>query len=152
MSREPIPSWFFVLVAVKRDDRYLLVHECKHGQPWYVPAGRVEPGEDFITAAKRETLEEAGIPINVTGIVRFDYSPRPDHSRIRLIVSAVPKDDTPPKSKPDEESLEASWFTLEEIRGLPLRDPEVIDLLAYLENGGSIASLKHLAREGEPFS
>ena len=28
---------------------------------WYLPAGRMEPGEDIIEAAKREVLEETGI-------------------------------------------------------------------------------------------
>ena len=60
MARDPIPTWFFVLVAVRRGDLFLVLQERKHGQLWYFPAGRVEPGEDLITAAKRETFEEAG--------------------------------------------------------------------------------------------
>jgi 8-oxo-dGTP pyrophosphatase MutT (NUDIX family) len=61
--REPIPTWFFVLVVVRKENRFLLIQEAKADQPWYLPAGRVEFGEDFITAAKRETQEEAGINI-----------------------------------------------------------------------------------------
>ena len=45
MSRTPSATWFFALVVVRRGDRFLLVHERKHGQTWYLPAGRVEPGE-----------------------------------------------------------------------------------------------------------
>ena len=56
MAREPIPTWYFVLVAVRRDDRFLLVHERQHGQMWYLPAGRVEEGEELLQAAHRETL------------------------------------------------------------------------------------------------
>ncbi len=59
--RKSIPTWFFVLAAVRRANRFLLVHERKHGQLWYLPAGRVEPGENFVAAVQRETLEEAGI-------------------------------------------------------------------------------------------
>ena len=55
MSRLPIPTWFFVLVVVRRGEQFLLVHERKHGQLWYLPAGRVEPGETFVEAAVRET-------------------------------------------------------------------------------------------------
>jgi phosphatase NudJ len=58
MSRTPIPTWYFVLVVVRSEDRYLMVQERKHGQLWYLPAGRVEPGETFVKAALRETLEE----------------------------------------------------------------------------------------------
>ena len=68
-TRDPIPTWYFVLVVVRRGDQYLVVHESKHGQRWYVPAGRVERGETLDAAALRETLEEAGIPIALDGIV-----------------------------------------------------------------------------------
>lgn len=47
MTRGPIPIWFFVLSVVRRADRFLLVHEYKHGQLWYFPAGRVEFGLEF---------------------------------------------------------------------------------------------------------
>ncbi len=151
MSREPIPTWFFVLAAVRKGDRYLLVHESRHGQFWYFPAGRVKPGEDFITAAERETMEEAGIPVKVNGIVRIEHTPSIDGTRVRLIVSAEPADDTLPKSTPDEESLEADWFTLHEIKNLPLRGPDVVDVFSYLDAGGAAAPLTILASEGEPF-
>jgi hypothetical protein len=38
MPRDPIPTWFFVLVVVRLDNRFLLVHEATHGQLWYLPA------------------------------------------------------------------------------------------------------------------
>ena len=150
-QRLPIPTYFFVLVAVRHQHQFLLIHECKHGQLWYLPAGRVEAGEKFIEAAKRETLEEAGISIEVNGIIRIEHSPLPNDTRIRLIVSATPTDDTPPKQIPDEESLEAGWFTLEEVKRLPLRGFEVVDIFSYLEKGGFIAPLSMLTWEGTAF-
>ena len=151
MARDPIPTWFFVLAVVRRADRFLLVHERKHGQLWYFPAGRVEPGEDFITAAKRETLEEAGVPIEVDGIVRLEHSPSPGSTRLRLIVSARPADDTPPKSEPDEESLEADWFTTREMESLPLRGREVLRVCTYVDSGGPVLPITLLTVEGAPF-
>jgi len=41
MPREPIQTWYFALVVVRLQHRFLLVHERKHGQKWYLPAGRV---------------------------------------------------------------------------------------------------------------
>ncbi|MCX6877494.1 MAG: NUDIX domain-containing protein [Verrucomicrobia bacterium] len=152
MSRESIPTWFFVLAAVKLGNRYLLIHERKHGQLWYLPAGRVEPGEDFISAAKRETLEEAGIPIEVNGIVRIEHSPSLHGSRVRVIVSAKPVDDTLPKSAPDEESLEAGWFTVAQMSNLALRGPDVLEICSYLEDGGPIAPVTILSTEGASFA
>ena len=64
MSRLPVPTYAFALVVVRRGHRFLLTQERKHGQLWYLPAGRVEPGETIISAAHRETLEETGVPID----------------------------------------------------------------------------------------
>ena len=151
MARPPIPTWFFVLAVVRRAERFLLVHECKHGQLWYLPAGRVEPGENFVTAAERETMEEAGIAIQVDGIIRIEHTPSPQNARVRLIVAAKPTGDTPPKSEPDAESLEAAWFTISEMRKLPLRGQEVLDACAYIEAGGPIMPLTFLTLEGAPW-
>jgi phosphatase NudJ len=57
VPRDPIPTWFSAVAVVRRpaDGRFLLVHERRHRQPWYPPAGRVEPGESCAEAAVRET-------------------------------------------------------------------------------------------------
>lgn len=129
----------------------MLVHERKHGGGWYLPAGRVEPGETLADAAIRETDEEAGIPIVLEGILRIDRSPRPDGTvRMRVIYLAHPADDTAPKSEPDEESLEAGWFLPEQIEALPLRGDEVLRLIGDVERGAPVHSLSVLGQEGEP--
>ncbi len=66
----PMPgvTWCFALMVVRLEDRFLVVHEAKHGQRWYLPAGRVEPGETFAEAAARETLEEAGVVVRPTAL------------------------------------------------------------------------------------
>jgi phosphatase NudJ len=150
MARDPIPTWCFALVVVRLGPRFLLVHERKHGQRWYLPAGRVEPGESFVAGAVRETLEEAGIAIAIDGIVRIEHSPRPDGARMRVIFTGHPIDDRAPKSVPDDESLEAGWFTLAELEQLPLRGDEVRELFAYVEAGAPIYPTALLAAEGAP--
>ena len=150
MARDPIPTHCFALVVVRLGRRFLLVHEKKHGQLWYLPAGRVEPGESFVTAAERETLEEAGVPIVVDGILRVQHSPRPGGQRLRVIFTAHPADDTPPKSEPDDESLEARWVTLDELHQLPLRGDEVRAWCQYVAEGGSIYPLGLLTPETAP--
>lgn len=151
MAKKPIESWMFALVVVRKGNRFLLVHERKHGQRWYLPAGRVEAGETFPEAAKREVLEEAGVPVTLDGILRVEHSPRSDGSaRMRMIFLASPTDDTPPKSEPDEESLEARWVTVEEIEELtlPLRSPEVIRLFEQVQRGVTIMPMSMLTQEG----
>lgn len=151
MSRDPIPSFFFVLSVVRRGDRFLLVHERKHGQRWYFPAGRVEPSESFVAAAERETLEEASVRISVDGLIRIEENPSASRMRMRLIFSAKPVGDPTPKSIPDSHSLKAAWFTTKEIARLPLRGNEVHEICSYVDLGGRIAPLEVLTLEGAPF-
>src|SRR5512135_242905 len=134
--RTPVPTWFFAVVIVRKGDRFLLVHERKHGQLWYLPAGRVEPGESFFDAAVRETLEETGVPVRLDGLLRIEHSPSPTGSmRCRVLFTASPIDDRPPRTVPDEESLGAAWVTLADLDHYPLRGQEVRDILRYVAGG-----------------
>ena len=150
MARSAIPTWFFVLVVVRRGDRFLVVHELKHGQLWYLPAGRVEPGETLVAAAHRETMEETGVPIELEGILRVEHTPMADGARVRVIFLARPADATPPRSEPNDETLGAAYVTLAELDRLALRGDEVRELFAYVARGAHVAPMALLAYEGAP--
>jgi len=151
MARQPIPTWFFALVVVRRGDEFLLVHESKHGQLWYLPAGRVEPGETFVDAARRETLEESGVPVRVAGVLRVEHTPTPTAARVRVVFLAEPVDDTPPKSTPDDESLRAAWVSLDDLDRYPLRGEEVREMFTYVASGGAVFPLSILQAESMPY-
>lgn len=151
MSRSPIPTYYFVLVVVQKADKFLVVHERKHGETWFLPAGRMEVGETVLETAKRETLEESGVPIRVEGLIRMEHTPLAGMSRLRFIVFARPSDDTEPIHEPNEDSLEAKYLTLEEIKTLPLRGYEVLELFHYVAQGGVIYPLSILADESTPY-
>jgi phosphatase NudJ len=149
MPRPPIPAFFYVLVVVRSGDRFLLVQESTHGQTWYVPAGRVDEGETFVIAALRETLEEAGLKVVLDGILHIEHGPSPHAARLRVIYLAHPADDTPPKSTPDEHSLRAAWYTLDEMTALDLRGSEVLPLCRAVAAGCPVAPVELIRREGE---
>jgi 8-oxo-dGTP pyrophosphatase MutT (NUDIX family) len=151
MPRPPIPSHFFVLVVVRRGDRFLLVQEAKHGNTWYVPAGRVEPGESFAAAALRETLEETGVPVTLEGVLRVEHTPFADFTRLRVIYLARPASDAAPKTTPDEHSLRSAWYPLDEIAGLALRGDEVLELCRAVAAGCPVYPVSVLGREGEAY-
>lgn len=151
MSRTPAATWFFSLVVVRRGDRFLLVHERKHGQTWYLPAGRVEPGEDLATAALRETLEETGVEVELEGILRVEHNPGVEATRVRVFYLARPVGDGAPKQAPDEHSLAARWVTLEEMRRLPLRGQEVLEIFTAVAAGAPVAPLDLIVQEGAPW-
>lgn len=133
MAREPIPTWTFALVVVRRGDHFLVVHERKHGQRWYLPAGRVEPGEELEAAAIRETYEETGVNVKITGILRVEHTPTAGgQARMRVIFTARPIDAGVPNRQPNEHALEARWVSLAELDDLPLRGDEVRDIFEYV--------------------
>src|SRR5262245_19229531 len=111
-----------VLTIVAHEGRYLVVEE--RDWTFYLPAGRVEPGENLIAAAVRETAEEAGVMIGLSGLLGFDHewfggpSPR---VKIRFAFVGYPALLGPPKSHADRHSRGARWASTEEIARLPLR-------------------------------
>lgn len=132
--REPMPAWFYALVLVRRGDQFLLVEERDHGGGWYLPAGRVEPGESLYEAALREVREESGLDVVLDGVYRVEHTVlESGGARVRVLFSARPVDDREPKSQPDEHTLRAGWFTAAGAATLPLRSEEVTGLLALAQ-------------------
>ena len=147
MSRTPIPTWYFALVVVRLGPRFLLCQERKYGSTWSIPGGRVEPGEQLVEACLREVLEETAVPVMIDGILRVEHTASGNSARVRVVFAATPRDDTPPKSVPDEESLQARWLTLDEIATLPLRGSDLRALLESVAAGRAIYPLDLLGRE-----
>ena len=151
MAREASATWFFALVVVRRGDQFLLVHERKHGQTWFLPAGRVEPGETLVDAAVRETLEETGVPVTLDGVLRVEHEPGHLMTRVRVFFHAHTTDKTPPKQSPDEHSLAARWVTPAEMRALKLRGGEVLAICEAVLAGAPVHPLTLLTPEGAPW-
>jgi ADP-ribose pyrophosphatase YjhB (NUDIX family) len=132
----------------------LCVKETKN-RGWWVAGGLVEPKEDFYSAAIRETKEEAGVEIELKGILRVEHSVYGyQTSRTRVIFFAT-SNSLETKQISDSESEGASWLTIKEIEALEktkpgLRGPEIIDWPRYIENGGVIAPLDFLVDECQP--
>ena len=80
-----------VASVVVRDGKYLMVKEIDNDQLVInQPAGHVEPGEDIIDAAVRETYEETGWHIEIQNLIGI-YSSKSEVSGItyyRLAFSA----------------------------------------------------------------
>ena len=98
----------------------------------------------------REALEETDVPVSLDGVLRVEHTPRHDGTaRVRVIFVGHPAADVPPKSIADEESLGAAWFALDDLDDLPLRTPEVRNILRLVHDGGPVYPLSVIAREGE---
>lgn len=155
MQRQPFLIHCFVLVICRnsKTGKYLCVKEILN-KGWWVVGGHLEPGENFTSAAIRETKKEAGIDINLKGILRIEHTLHGTQTaRLRVVFYAVSNCEIP-KQISDSDSECANWFDVEEIKNLQkikpgLRGPEVLEWPLYIERGGDITSLDLLQKESD---
>jgi len=116
-----------------RDGKYLLVYEESEGQMVYnQPAGHLEADETLEQAALRETLEETGWHINLTGVLGITLytSPRNGVTYHRTTFVAEPLTEVPNPTL--DEGIEAAiWLSYEEIleRRDQLRSEVVLEVI-----------------------
>ena len=73
---------YSVVICRNRHNQYLCIQE-RTGQ-WWIPGGSVEKGETHLQAAIRETREEAGIDIQIKGIMSIDQMNFNNHA-LRIV-------------------------------------------------------------------
>ena len=127
----------FVLAVVpfhpdERPARYLVVQE--RDGTFYLPAGRVEPGENLIAAIVRETIEEAQQLVGVLGLLGFDHEP----GRMRFVWDCYRAVASAPKSVADRHSRGAAYPTRGDMRGVRVRRCGVVKLLEPFKSGRAL--------------
>ena len=107
--------------------RLLLVRRCDTGD-WELPGGHVDPGESAAGAAVRETAEESGITVEITGLVGIYTDPGhviadPRDGQVRqpfaVCFHARPLSGSPGGDQ--VETSDARWFTAGDMPALPIR-------------------------------
>jgi ADP-ribose pyrophosphatase len=92
---------------------------------WELPAGRVDPGETVLKAAKRELVEETGYKAGKwTKLFTFFASPGYVAERMTIYVAQDLKAGT--ATPMEDERIETRWFTIAEI-GQMIRSNEIVD-------------------------
>lgn len=100
--------------VIEKDGKYLLVQENNprvYGL-WGLPAGKLNKGESFEEAAKREVKEETGLDVVVgkeLSVVHFSPKEYVLHAYASTVIGGTVRND--PKY-----NLAVGWFSLEEIR------------------------------------
>lgn len=79
---------------------------------WDLPAGYLDPGESFETAARRETLEESGIEVDLVGLTGVYHSPPANAVTAVFRGRAV---DSSSAVRVDFESSEHAWVTRSQV-------------------------------------
>lgn len=110
-------------VVIEKDGKYVLVQESipKAYGTWNLPAGKVDEGETIERAAVRECKEECGLDVSLKKhvLVLHEAATAPvKHAfSTKLIGGELQK---------EEGLLDIGWFTVEEVRALPLRNRDYI--------------------------
>ena len=150
-SRAPTPVWPFALIVVRNSaGKFLVVQEYANTGYW-LPAGQVNPAEDLQVAAARIVKEQAGITIELTGILRVSYTPQDQIARLRVLYLAKPTDESQSlKSVPDYDSLGAVWVDENEIEKVKLRGAEPRQWFPFVSKGGTVYSMDLMKGESAP--
>jgi ADP-ribose pyrophosphatase len=117
-----------VMMAVDGRRRILLVRQYRlpaEKHLWELPAGRLDPGEKPLQAAKRELAEETGYKARTwKPLASFWVSPGyvQEKMTIFLAMDLTEGDATPM----DDERIEARWFTAREIADM-IRNRKIED-------------------------
>jgi len=123
---------------VFREDEVLLVHRLRDGaDDWVLPGGTPRPGESMAACARRETLEETGLPIDPSRVAFVLEALGPeDHRRTVDLVFLATAD---VRGEPDagEPDLEARFVPLVLLPGLDVRPPLSGHLRALYSRGAA---------------
>ena len=133
--------------AVIFDDhgRVLLIRRGDNHQ-WALPAGGMEPGESVTDCMTREVWEETGLTVESSAAfaiyseARFTAPTRPD---AQLLTVAYRVDEwSGDLLRATNETDDARWFTIAEVRGLadlmPMYLETIEDCLAATSDGGFV--------------
>lgn len=144
-------TWFAhvtVATVTEKNGRYLMVYEnTDSGSLYNQPAGHLEENETLEQAALRETLEETGWHVTLTGVLGVSLYKAPSNGvtylRVTFAAEPIAHD---ADAELDADIIEALWLTYEEVkaRHAQLRSPLVIaDIERY--RSGRVSPLDLIA-------
>ena len=117
-----------VMMAVDGKKRVLLVRQYRlpaRASLWELPAGRVDPGESVLAAARRELIEETGYRARRwKKLLWFYASPGYVSEKMTLYVAT---ELTAGEAQPmEDENIECRWFTARELERM-IRAGKIVD-------------------------
>ena len=124
---------YIVGAVLINEGRVVLIKEAKPScrGKWYFPAGRLDPNESLVEGVKREVLEETGFEFEPTSLVCVDTLPLYDKWFRFTFVGRITGGKLKTLAEQDKESMEANWFTKDEISQLDLRAKDFLPLVDF---------------------
>jgi 8-oxo-dGTP pyrophosphatase MutT (NUDIX family) len=114
MEKETEKVEVVVGVLLEKDGKFLLVQESREPKRglWNWPAGKVDKGDNIKQTAIKEAREESGFDVSLVreiGVFHGDISEPVKHLFYAEIIGGK-------LEFPLDEIMDASWFTLDEIK------------------------------------
>jgi 8-oxo-dGTP diphosphatase len=113
---DPLHSVAVSGLVTEAAGRVLLVNVVE--RDWELPGGRVEQGEDLLSALHREILEEAGCGVEIGAPVGLYTRLTPPHIFVHVFRCRHVAGEPHPR---DEAIAEAAWFSPEDARRVVTR-------------------------------
>lgn len=113
------------VVVVNHSGQLLLIRRTDNDN-WALPGGAMDLGESLVEAARRETAEETGVQVQITGLVGIYTDPRhvihyTSNDEVRqefsVVFTARPVSGQP---RPSSESREVHWIAPDQLDGLSM--------------------------------
>ncbi|WP_238006161.1 NUDIX domain-containing protein [Dactylosporangium sp. AC04546] len=131
------------VVVVNGAGEVLLIRRTDNDN-WALPGGAMDPGESMTDCAVRETLEETGIQVEVTGLVGIFTDPKhvilytsngEARQEFSIVYTAHPVSGEP---TPSSESREVHWVPPADIPGLQMDRSMRLRITHYLTGSGAL--------------
>jgi ADP-ribose pyrophosphatase YjhB (NUDIX family) len=125
-------------VVVVNDAGHVLLIRRTDNDNWALPGGAMDLGESLVDAACRETEEETGVRVQITGLVGIYTDPKhvlhyTSNDEVRqefsVVFTARPVGGEP---RPSSESREVHWVAPDQISGLTMHRSMWMRIAHYL--------------------
>ena len=120
---------------VRKENKILMVKEAKkkcYGQ-WNYPAGHMEEGEKITDAAIRETFEETGCKVNLTGVLPICSFNKLEGTRILVKFTADVIEEN--ITFDTDEILDVQWIDIDTIKSMSKEELRSYDInMAHLKD------------------
>ena len=126
-----------ICIIERTDGRILLVRHSYRSR-WGFPGGLLKRGEDVVDGARRESMEEVGLEIEILGEPAVVVEPEP--RRVDVVYRCRVADDVDPDAirSSSPEIIEARWISRD---ALPELQPEAAGALIALARAADAAGV-----------